>query len=183
MAKAVFVFLAGLALVCGQALAQANSQPPPATQQSGNGVQQTPPSQPQPGSEPRGPSADQGGLTEQPNPQIVPPAGPQIGINPDAEQPRAEQPEGASQPQAIAPASNADRELSQSIEKALKNEPTLTHSQVQAGVGPDRITLSGTVPSGKDRQTAMRIAKSFAGDRKVVDKLTVVGQTEQGPAQ
>jgi hypothetical protein len=182
MAKAIFVFLAGLALLCGQALAQGNSQQPPATQHPGNENQQTP-SRPQSGSEPREPSADQGGPPEQPNPQIVPPAGPQIGINPDAEQPRAEQREGASQPQKIAPASNADRELSQSIEKALKNEPTLTHSQVQAGVGQDGITLSGTVPSGKDRQTAMRIAKSFAGDRKVVDKLTVVGQTEQGPAQ
>jgi hypothetical protein len=181
MAKFSFVFLATLALLCAQAPAQGNSQQPAEQNSSASQNQQATPDQSQsaqPSKDPR--AADQGGPTEQPNPQIVPPAGPQKGINPDAAQPGGEQREGASQSQEIAPASNADRELAQNIDKALKNEPTLSNAQVQVGIENNTITLSGTVPSGKDRTTATRIATSFGGDRKVVDQLTVVGRKEPG---
>ena len=39
----------------------------------------------------------------------------------------------------------------------------------------DSVTLSGTVPSQKDRDEAKRIAQSFAGSRKVVDNVKVSG--------
>jgi osmotically-inducible protein OsmY len=38
------------------------------------------------------------------------------------------------------------------------------------------IELSGTVPTGKEKQTAKRIAQSYAGNRKVIDRLTVTGR-------
>ena len=40
----------------------------------------------------------------------------------------------------------------------------------------DKIELSGTVATGKARQTAKRIAESYAGNRKVVDHITVSGK-------
>jgi osmotically-inducible protein OsmY len=36
--------------------------------------------------------------------------------------------------------------------------------------------LSGSVATGKEKQTAKRIAQSFAGNRRVEDKITVTGQ-------
>ena len=70
--------------------------------------------------------------------------------------------------------SNTDQLRSQ-LETALKNEPTLSSSNVQVDVTDTKITLTGSVATGKDRQTAKRIAQSYAGNRKVVDKMTVTG--------
>jgi len=69
---------------------------------------------------------------------------------------------------------DADQLRSQ-IEGALKNEPTLSSSNVMVNVTDTKIELSGDVASGKDKQTAKRIAQSYAGNRKVVDKITVKG--------
>jgi hypothetical protein len=38
------------------------------------------------------------------------------------------------------------------------------------------ISLSGTVETGKEKQTAKRIAQSYAGSRKVEDNITVSGK-------
>jgi osmotically-inducible protein OsmY len=70
--------------------------------------------------------------------------------------------------------SSTDQMRSQ-IETALKNEPTLSSSNVMVNVTDTEITLSGTVATGKDKQTAKRIAQSYAGNRKVVDHITVKG--------
>ena len=45
----------------------------------------------------------------------------------------------------------------------------------------DNVELSGSVPSGKERTTAMRIAQSFAGNHKVVDHMTVTGRGANDP--
>jgi len=66
-------------------------------------------------------------------------------------------------------------DLQGKIENALKAEPTLSSSSVMVNVSGDNIELSGSVPSGKQKQTAKRIAQSFAGNRKVVDRITVTG--------
>ncbi len=67
-------------------------------------------------------------------------------------------------------------DLQKQIQTALKHEPTLANDNLNAVVAGDTIDLSGTVASGKERQTALRIAQSFAGNRRVVDHLTVAGQ-------
>ncbi len=79
-----------------------------------------------------------------------------------------------------APAPGAPGDISTDLQKqvqtALKHEPTLANDNINAVVAGDTIDLSGTVNSGKERQTALRIAQSFAGNRRVVDHLTVAGQ-------
>jgi osmotically-inducible protein OsmY len=66
-------------------------------------------------------------------------------------------------------------DLQGKIENALKAEPTLSSSSLVVNVSGDSIELSGSVPSGKEKQTAKRIAQSFAGNRKVSDRITVTG--------
>ena len=44
------------------------------------------------------------------------------------------------------------------------------------------IELSGTVSTGKEKQTAERIAQSYAGNRKVVDRITVTGKGNESPS-
>ena len=67
-------------------------------------------------------------------------------------------------------------DLQTQIRTALRHEPTLANDHINATVSGDTIDLTGTVASGKDRQTALRIAQSFAGNRRVSDHMTVAGQ-------
>jgi osmotically-inducible protein OsmY len=66
--------------------------------------------------------------------------------------------------------------LQSQIEGALRNDPSLSSSQVSVRVSGDTIEISGSVPTGIEKLTAERLARSFAGDRKVDDKLMVAGQ-------
>jgi hypothetical protein len=68
-----------------------------------------------------------------------------------------------------------DGVLQSQIENALRNEPALTSSHIAVNVTAESISLSGTVGSGKDKQTAERIAQSFDGNRKMNDTLAVTG--------
>ena len=61
------------------------------------------------------------------------------------------------------------------IQQALLNEASLKGSHVSVNVTDSAIQLSGTVASGKDKQTAERIAESFNGNRNFEDKLVVAG--------
>ncbi len=74
---------------------------------------------------------------------------------------------------------SANLQIKQQIENSLKNEPTLMGSNVIVNVTDDKIELTGKVPTGKERQTAKRMAESFAGNRQVVDNLTVTGRGEE----
>ncbi len=62
------------------------------------------------------------------------------------------------------------------LESAYQAEPTLTGSNIQVNVNDTTVELTGTVPTGKEKTTAKRIAQSYAGNRKVVDKMTVTGR-------
>jgi osmotically-inducible protein OsmY len=70
----------------------------------------------------------------------------------------------------------AGADLQSQIQNALKNEPTLSNDNVNVTVSEDSIDLSGSVATGKEKQTAKRIAQSYAGNRKVKDHLTVSGR-------
>ncbi len=80
---------------------------------------------------------------------------------------------GAASGAATATESPDDSELQSKIDGAIKNEPTLSSANVTTHVTADTIELSGTVASSKDKTTAQRIAQSFAGNRKVVDKIAI----------
>lgn len=66
-------------------------------------------------------------------------------------------------------------QVQKDIQTAFSNEPTLSSSSIQVAATSDTITLSGTAASEKDRAEARRIAQSFAGNRKVVDNISVSG--------
>lgn len=66
--------------------------------------------------------------------------------------------------------------LRSQIDSALKSDPTLSNSQLNVDVNDSQITLSGSVPTGKEKQTAVRIAQSYAGNRRVTDKVTLAGR-------
>ena len=82
---------------------------------------------------------------------------------------------------AAQPNSGGDAALQGRIQEALRNEPGLAASHIAVNVTDSAIEISGTVPSGKDKQTAERIAQSFDGNRKFEDKLLVTGQTSATP--
>lgn len=71
-------------------------------------------------------------------------------------------------------------ELQKRINATLRNEPMLGGSNVIVHVTADSIELSGTLPAGKEKQTAKRIAQSFAGNRRVVDRIIVTGRGAAG---
>jgi osmotically-inducible protein OsmY len=73
-------------------------------------------------------------------------------------------------------ASAESSSLQTQIDAALKKEPTLSNSNVVVNVTDSAVELSGSVATGKEKQTAKRIAQSFAGNRRVEDKITVTGQ-------
>ena len=60
-------------------------------------------------------------------------------------------------------ASGSSDQVKNDIQTALRNEPTLSSSNVSVNVTDDSIELNGSAPSAKDRDEAKRIAQSFAG--------------------
>jgi hypothetical protein len=65
--------------------------------------------------------------------------------------------------------------LQSQIQNALQNEPTLHNDSLSVNVTDNTIELGGAVQTGKEKQTAHRIASSFAGNRRVKDSVTVSG--------
>jgi len=59
------------------------------------------------------------------------------------------------------------------IEAKLKSEPGLESKDIQVTLTADAVQLSGSVVSAEDRDKAVRIARSYAGDREVQDHLTI----------
>jgi len=73
-------------------------------------------------------------------------------------------------------AAAAGGDIQMQIQNALQKDPTLSSDNITVSVTDDAIELSGTVASGKEKQTAKRIAQSYAGNRKVKEHLTVKGE-------
>lgn len=59
------------------------------------------------------------------------------------------------------------------IEEKLRSEPGLESKDIQVTLSGDAVKLSGSVVSADDRDKAVRIARSYAGDREVQDHLTI----------
>jgi lipid-binding SYLF domain-containing protein len=64
-------------------------------------------------------------------------------------------------------------EAKSAIEKKLKSDPGLESKDIQVGLTAGTVTLSGSVISTDDRDRAVQIARSYAGDREVQDHLTI----------
>lgn len=63
--------------------------------------------------------------------------------------------------------------LESRIQNTLGKEPTLSHDSVKVAVSGDAIELTGSVATSRERLTAIRIAQSYAGSKRVVSRITV----------
>ena len=68
-------------------------------------------------------------------------------------------------------------EVQQQIQQGLNSEPMLRDSDVGVHVDENSVILTGTVDSDQHHDLALRIAQSYAGDRKIVDKIKVMQKT------
>ena len=75
-----------------------------------------------------------------------------------------------------------DSDLQSQIQSALSKEPMLAGDSARATVSGDTIELNGTVGTNKEKITATRIAQSYAGSKKLVNKLTIAARSEKSPA-
>lgn len=67
----------------------------------------------------------------------------------------------------------SDSDLQREIQNALSKEPTLSGDNVNVAVSGENIETSGSVNTAKEKLTATRIVQSFAGNRKVVNHITI----------
>ena len=67
-------------------------------------------------------------------------------------------------------------DLQGQIEGAIKADTSVSGCNTNVNVTDTQIELTGTCPSGKEKQSVKRTAQSFAGNRKVVDHIKVTGK-------
>lgn len=67
-------------------------------------------------------------------------------------------------------------EIRDQIQSKLNSEPGLENDRVRVSVSDSDITVTGSVDDETERDLALRIAESYAGDRQVVDKLEIRGK-------
>jgi hypothetical protein len=79
--------------------------------------------------------------------------------------------------QAPPPRTLSTEEVQQQITSHLSSEPDLANTNLGAKVSDSSVVLTGNVTSEGQHDLALRIARSYAGDRKLVDKITVRQQT------
>ena len=82
--------------------------------------------------------------------------------------PQTQQPPAESQ----APAA-ASSDIQDQIQRSISKDPALTDAQVNASVDEQIITLSGTVQDETQHQKVLQMVQSYAGQRKIDDKLVV----------
>jgi osmotically-inducible protein OsmY len=68
-------------------------------------------------------------------------------------------------------------EVQQQIQQGFNSEPLLRNSNVGIQVDENSVILIGTVESEEKHDLALRIAQSYAGDRKIIDKFKLTQQT------
>jgi hypothetical protein len=120
-----------------------------------------------------------------PNPTTPDPTAPtsqQPAPPPQAQQPKGQSP-SVPQGEASLPSSNVadSASLQQQLDQAYQSEPSLSGSKINVDVNDSQVQLTGSVPTSKDKITAERIAKSYAGNRKVLNKVSVAGSASAAP--
>jgi len=101
----------------------------------------------------------------QPPPNSTPPTFPR------EEKPQTQMPpDKEAQPQSTA-------QVQEQIQQGLNSEPALSNTKVSVKTSENSVVLGGTVESERQHELALRIAQSYAGDRKIIDKIKVQQQT------
>ncbi len=68
------------------------------------------------------------------------------------------------------------------IRNTLRNEPALAGSRLDVEVTDSRIELSGSVPTGREKEVARRLVQSYGNNRRVIDsKVDVLRGGPQSP--
>jgi hypothetical protein len=76
---------------------------------------------------------------------------------------------------ALSPVQPGADELRARIEAALRREPSLSNTNISLNISDDTIDITGNANSPKERLAARRIVQSFAGNRKVRERINVAG--------
>jgi BON domain len=79
--------------------------------------------------------------------------------------------------QAPPPEAMPSQRVEGQIVDQLRAEPTLSGTNVDAKVNDNSVVLTGTVDTVEQRDLAIRIAQANAGDRNIVDRITVKQRT------
>ena len=104
-------------------------------------------------------------------PQGQPPNSPPYGTPPTFPEEKRQTP-GQMPPDQNAPAQRlSNHDAAQQIQQGLKSEPALRDSNIAVHVDKKSVVLTGTIQNDDQHDQALRIARSYAGDRQVVDKL------------
>jgi BON domain len=181
MNRLFFAFgILGLAtsLAAGQTSSNTPHQTSPAQQTPGGDMENNAAGSITPGQHPTTTTP----TTANPNPTTPDPTAPTTAQ--PAPPPQAQQPKGQSptvpQGEAPLPSTNVSdsASLQQQLKQAYESEPSLNGSSIDVAVTDSQVELTGTVPTNKDKINADRIAKSYAGSRKVVDKVSVAGTAD-----
>lgn len=108
-------------------------------------------------------------------PGTTPPTFPQDQAPSATPSPQNQPPEAPLPPDTQAPAQQAlsTEQVQQQIQAKLDTEPILKGVQLTVVADDDTVTLRGNVDDEDQHDAALRIAQSYAGDRKIVDKLVV----------
>jgi len=112
-----------------------------------------------------GPALSQPGQQRGQPPQGTPPTFPEGRQSPRQPMPPDQQ--------APTPETTSAEQVQQQITREFTNEPTLANANLRADVDEASIVVSGTVDNAEQHDMALQIARSHAGDRNVVDKITI----------
>lgn len=75
------------------------------------------------------------------------------------------------------PQAMSSEKAQRQITQRLTSEPALANTNVDSTVDENSVVLTGSVDTATQHDLAVRIAQSYAGDRKLVDKIKVREQT------
>ena len=108
-------------------------------------------------------------------PGATPPTFPQDQAPSTSPAPQNQPPTAPLPPDTQAPAQQtlSTEQVQQQIQSKLDTEPILKDVQLTVVADDDTVTLRGNVDDEDQHDAALRIAQSYAGDRKIVDKLVV----------
>ena len=103
-----------------------------------------------------------------PPPYTTPPTFPQD------QAPRQQMPPDTKAPP---PRESSTAQVEQQIQDKLNSEPALAKTKLGVKADNQSVTLTGTVESDTQHDLAVGIARSYAGDRKIVDRIEVRQQS------
>lgn len=64
-------------------------------------------------------------------------------------------------------------DIEKQLQKELSRNPVLSQANLKAIVDDQNVVLSGTVENTRQHDLAVQLAQSYAGRRKIVDKIMV----------